>query len=238
MKAKELREYRPVVEYSVKDVATTEEGAAFFGGGLAPYIVNRPPLAGLDDVVEAAIDRGLIAGVKSAAAREIADGIMTQVMDELRDGNGVAFGGFFTARPFLTGTTDAAGTLGEDNSLHVKLTAGDGFGIDRGSFRWRFVAASDRPRVKYAESYAAGAEKDRLQRGKPVQIHGEALVAGGDSVFSLVAGGVETVMAATAVRGPQLVVCEWPASLEATGPAVLAVKTSAGRCAGHKVEIV
>lgn len=239
MKKDELREYKTLLDYAVRDVSTTAEGAAFFGEGLVPYIAKRPAMSDLDQVVEAAVDRGLIAGVKKAAAKEIADGIMTQVMDELRDGNGVAFGKFFTARPFLLGMTDAAGTLTAANSLHVKIAAGDEFGIDRGDFRWRFVSPSARPKIKYAESYAAGAVKDELQRGKAIQIHGSALVgAGGPSVFTLKTGGVSHTLAQTDVVGPELVVCEWPEAEIAAGAAVLAVKTFEGRLCPHKVAIV
>ena len=69
-----------------------------------PQIVDRNQVLTLEQVVADAIDRGLIAGLKSSAAKSIADGIMLQLGRTLNGGTGVIFGEFFAVRPYLTGT--------------------------------------------------------------------------------------------------------------------------------------
>lgn len=239
MKTGEQRDYKARIDYAVRDVSNTAEGATCFGEGFVPYIVNRPTTSTLDEVVAAAIDRGLIGGMKQSAAKEVAAGIMAQVMAELREGRGVAFGRFFTARPFLLGTTDAAGTLTDANELHVKLAKGEDFDLDRGDFRWHFTAAAARPKIAFAISDAAGAVKNVLQRGATIRVHGGNLTdALGPSVFTLeTADGATIVLAQTGTTGAYLVDCAWPEGEIAAGDATIAVKTSTGRTDSRRVKI-
>ena len=57
-----------------------------------PMIVERIQPTGLDDIIEKCIDRGLIAGIKPSAARQIADAIARQMYEEFKAGRGVKFG--------------------------------------------------------------------------------------------------------------------------------------------------
>ena len=73
---------------------------------IVPVIVDRLNPTELETVVENCIDRGLIAGLKSSAAKSIADGTMIQLGKTLNGGTGVIFGEFFAVRPYLTGTIE------------------------------------------------------------------------------------------------------------------------------------
>ena len=62
-----------------------------------PTLVDRNQTVDLEGAVAQAIDRGLIAGLKSSAAKSIADGIMLQLGELLNNGTGVIFGDFFVS---------------------------------------------------------------------------------------------------------------------------------------------
>ena len=57
-----------------------------------PTIVERNQTKTLSEVVYSAIDRGLIAGLKTSAAQAIAEGILAQLGQELNSAHGVIFG--------------------------------------------------------------------------------------------------------------------------------------------------
>ena len=84
-----------------------------------PQIVDR------NQVVAHAIDRGLIAGLKSSAAKSIADGIMLQLGETQNGGTGVIFGEFFAVRPYLTGTiANLLAPITTANKLRVRFVPG------------------------------------------------------------------------------------------------------------------
>ena len=80
------------------------------GGGTLylPAIVEREEAVPLDVIIERAIDRGLIAGIKPSAAKQIADAIAQQMYEEFKAGRGVKFGNYFYARLYLDGTSATA----------------------------------------------------------------------------------------------------------------------------------
>jgi hypothetical protein len=106
-----------------------------------PAIVDRSDPLSLAQVVYNAIDTGRIAGLKTNAARGIAEGICDQIYQELLRGNSIAFGKYFYVSLFLSGTVaDAAASLTSANTVNVRLRQGNDFRVALGDFSWTNVA--------------------------------------------------------------------------------------------------
>ena len=109
-----------------------------------PMLVDRNQTVTLEDAVAQAIDRGLIAGLKSSAAKSIADGIMLQLGQLLNSGTGVIFGDFFAVRPYLTGTiTDILSPLTPPNKLKVRFVPGSAYKLDNAEVSFHNVTQSE-----------------------------------------------------------------------------------------------
>ena len=95
---------KPVINY--KGYMTVNPGDRSGDKICIPQIVDRNQVKTLESIVEEAIDRGLIAGLKASAAAGVAQGIMIQLGQTLNGGTGIIFGDYFAVRPYLTGTIE------------------------------------------------------------------------------------------------------------------------------------
>ena len=145
-----------------------------------PQIVERGQTCTLQDVVYNAIDRGLIAGLKTPAAESITTGILTQLGEELKAARGVDFGEFFKVRAYLDGTVDGLlGHLTADNKLNTKFLAGKALKLSRDTFSFRNVLETgDLPYIDNVQGVYAGEGQVRV--GEPVQLVGSLLKLGPD----------------------------------------------------------
>ena len=114
---------KPTVKYEVRAQRDPVNNVTIY----VPAIVDRNAAKSLATVIENAIDRGLIVGVKPSAANGIATGLCEQLFKEFRDGNAVNFDGYFYGRPYLDGTVSADGNLVRQQGEHLQPT------------RWRLV---------------------------------------------------------------------------------------------------
>ncbi|MBR3221483.1 MAG: hypothetical protein IKF72_04555 [Kiritimatiellae bacterium] len=109
-----------------------------------PQIVDRNQVLTLEQIVADAIDRGLIAGLKSSAAKSIADGVMLQLGRTLNGGTGVIFGEFFAVRPYLTGTIEnMLAPITSANKLRVRFVPGSEYKLDGAEFSFHNVTESE-----------------------------------------------------------------------------------------------
>lgn len=150
-----------------------------------PHIVERNDTKDLEGVVYSAIDRGLIAGLKTSAAKSIAEGILMQLGEELNAAHGVKFGDFFAVRTYLTGTVDGlVAGLTAENKLSTKFVAGSALRQDRANFTFRNVLETgDTPYIDEVQAAASDAESGIIVDGTQVQLIGSNLkLSPGDKV--------------------------------------------------------
>ena len=93
---------KPVINY--KGYMTVNPGDRSGDKICIPQIVDRNQVKTLESIVEEAIDRGLIAGLKASAAAGVAQGIMIQLGQTLNGGTGIIFGDYFAVRPYRSRT--------------------------------------------------------------------------------------------------------------------------------------
>ena len=109
-----------------------------------PQIVDRNQVKTLESIVEEAIDRGLIAGLKPSAAAGVAQGIMIQLGQTLNSGTGIIFGDYFAVRPYLTGTIEnLLAPITADNNLRVRFVPGSAYRLDEKNFSFHNVTPSE-----------------------------------------------------------------------------------------------
>ena len=109
-----------------------------------PQIVDRNQVKTLESIVEEAIDRGLIAGLKPSAAAGVAQGIMIQLGQTLNSGTGIIFGDYFAVRPYLTGTIEnLLAPISSDNKLRVRFVPGSAYRLDEKNFSFHNVTPSE-----------------------------------------------------------------------------------------------
>jgi len=101
-----------------------------------PRLVERAgSTVSLATIVENAIDRGLIAGLKPSAAQGIADALAQQMFKEFSLGHNIQFGSYFYGQLFLDGTVKSAvGPLTSANKLNIRLFKGKDFKLSRDDF--------------------------------------------------------------------------------------------------------
>jgi hypothetical protein len=148
-----------------------------------PHIVERNQTSSLEDVVYRAIDRGLIAGLKTSAAEAIATGVLRQLGEELNAARGVDFGDFFKVRAYLDGTVEGLlGHLTAENKLNTRFLAGKELKLSRDAFSFRNVLETgDLPYIDDVQGVYAEAGQVRI--GEPVQLVGSMLKLGsGDRI--------------------------------------------------------
>ena len=119
---------------------------------LIPVLVDRRQPTDLSAVIENAIDRSLIAGLKPSAAEGIADGIARQLAHEFAKGRSVGFGHYFYGRPYLSGTVDANGRLTAENRINVRLYKGEDFKLTLDDFSFSYEDGGNLPKVDFVLS--------------------------------------------------------------------------------------
>ena len=211
---------KPILFYEVRVHQNRITGTPIY----VPAIVDREEAVPLETIIERAIDRGLIAGIKSSAAKQIADAIAQQMYEEFKNGRGVKFGNYFYARLYLDGTTNSDGVLTKDNSVNVRFQQGAGFKLTMDMFSFSNIAGGDIPGTDFLISEADGAERGILIPSENVILNGVNLWKDGDAGtkvdFYLVdpeTGDVSDVSTATVTtfisKGPNALKFAWPSAL-------------------------
>ena len=220
---------KPILFYEVRVHQNRITGGPVY----VPAIVEREEAVPLDVIIERAIDRGLIAGIKPSAAKQIADAIAQQMYEEFRAGRGVKFGNYFYARLYLDGTSDSDGKLTGANSINVRFVNGAGFKLTMDMFSFSNVNGGDIPGTDFLISEADGAERGILLPAKPVILNGVNLFKEGDAgtkvgfyeidpVTGDIADTATAEITAFETKGPNALKFAWPSAL-AQGAAYMAV---------------
>ena len=220
---------KPILFYEVRVHQNRITGGPVY----VPAIVEREEAVPLETVIERAIDRGLIAGIKPSAAKQIADAIAQQMYEEFRAGRGVKFGNYFYARLYLDGTSDSDGKLTSANSINVRFVNGTGFKLTMDMFSFSNVNGGDIPGTDFLISEADGAERGILLPAKPVILNGVNLFKEGDAGTKVGFYGIDPVtgdiadtataeITAFETKGPNALKFAWPSAL-AQGAAYMAV---------------
>ena len=220
---------KPILFYEVRVHQNRITGGPVY----VPAIVEREEAVPLETVIERAIDRGLIAGIKPSAAKQIADAIAQQMYEEFRAGRGVKFGNYFYARLYLDGTSDSDGKLTGANSINVRFANGAGFKLTMDMFSFSNVNGGDIPGTDFLISEADGAERGILLPAKPVILNGVNLFKDGDAGTKVGFYGIDPVtgdiadtataeITAFETKGPNALKFAWPSAL-AQGAAYMAV---------------
>ena len=212
---------KPILFYDVRVQTSRVTGGTLY----LPAIVEREEAVPLETVIERAIDRGLIAGIKPSAAKQIADAIAQQMYEEFRAGRGVKFGNYFYARLYLDGTSDSDGKLTSANGINVRFANGTGFRLTMDMFSFSNVNGGDIPGTDFLISEADGAERGILLPAKPVILNGVNLFKEGDAgtkvgfyeidpVTGDIADTATAEITAFETKGPNALKFAWPSALE------------------------
>ena len=185
---------------------------------LIPVLVDRRQPTDLSAVIENAIDRSLIAGLKPSAAEGIADGIARQLAHEFAKGRSVGFGHYFYGRPYLSGTVDANGRLTAANGINVRLYKGEDFKLTLDDFSFSYEDGGTLPKVDFVLS-SPGNLRGEVVTGGEVSLNGRMLHLDGDAntvVFKEEgAEGAPVVVDTFTAAGPALLSLDCPAALVA-----------------------
>ena len=211
---------KPILFYEVRVHRNRITGGPVY----VPAIVEREEAVPLETVIERAIDRGLIAGIKPSAAKQIADAIAQQMYEEFRAGRGVKFGNYFYARLYLDGTSDADGKLTGANSINVRFVNGTGFKLTMDMFSFSNVNGGDIPGTDFLISEADGAERGVLIPGENVILNGVNLCKDGDAGTKVVFYGIDAETGEVTnepiaevtnfeTKGPNALKFAWPSAL-------------------------
>ena len=220
---------KPILFYDVAVHANRMTGGFVY----VPVIVEREESVPLETVIERAIDRGLIAGIKPSAAKQIADAVAQQMYEEFKAGRGVKFGNYFYARLYLDGTSDENGRLTSANGVNVRFQNGTGFKLTMDMFSFSNVNGGDIPGTDFLISEADGAERGILITGENVILNGVNLWKDGDAGTKVGFYGIDPVtgevsdepaaeVANFETKGPNALKFAWPSAL-AQGAAYMAV---------------
>jgi hypothetical protein len=212
---------KPILFYDVRVQTSRVTGGTLY----LPAIVEREEAVPLDTIIERAIDRGLIAGIKPSAAKQIADAIAQQMYEEFKAGRGVKFANYFYARLYLDGKSDASGKLTSANGINVRFANGTGFKLTMDMFTFSNVNGGDIPGTDFLISEADGAERGILIPEANVILNGVNLWKDGDAgtKISFYAVDAETgeideeptaVVTNFATKGPNALKFAWVAALE------------------------
>jgi hypothetical protein len=169
---------KPKLYYEVRQTTNPATGQPVFW----PAIIDRDQSVTLEDVIKNAIDRGVIAGLKVSAAKQIADAVCQQMYEEFKGARGVKFGNYFYARLYLDGQSDDTGKLTADNHINVRFVNGAGFKLDRADFSFEFANSDVIPSVQFLISDKNGAQRDNIEwSDAPVMVNGNNLYAEDDT---------------------------------------------------------
>ncbi len=241
---------KPIMFYKVRPQTNRVDGSQ----SLVPSIVDRTPTVSLEDIIESAIDRGLIVGLKPNAAQQVAEAVAQQMYATFKEGRGVKFGSYFSARLYLDGTTDADGKLTSANGINVRFTNGASFKLNRTDFSWSNVEGGDIPGADFLISDADGAERGKLIERENVFLNGVNLYKDGDAGTKVAfyaidpdTGDISETATAEVTeflsRGPNVLEFAFPAALE-SGVKYLAVPSRSAdgarwfTGAGKDVEVI
>ena len=216
---------KPKLYYEVRQSVNRMTGQPIFW----PAIIDRDQSITLEDVIKNAIDRGVIAGLKVSAAKQIADAVCQQMYEEFKGARGVKFGNYFYARLYLDGQSDDTGKLTSENRINVRFVNGAGFKLDRSDFSFEFANSDVIPSLQFLINDADGAERDMVSCGDTIMVNGNNLYAADDTATHLAFYAVDAETGAVAPtpayevdtadftsRGPNLLVFT-PASAIAAG---------------------
>ena len=201
---------KPTVKYEVRAQRDPINNVTIY----VPAIVDRSAAKSLATVIENAIDRGLIVGVKPSAAGGIATGLCEQLFKEFRDGNAVNFDGYFYGRLYLDGTVGADGRITGSNSINIRLVKGAKWALATNDFSYANVADDKTPDVEFLISACTGAARGRLVKGETILVNGSTFGddAGHVSAKFVYEGGAE-VEGTVESCGENLVAVAWPEAL-------------------------
>ena len=215
---------KPKLYYEVRQSVNRMTGQPIFW----PAIIDRDQSITLEDVIKNAIDRGVIAGLKVSAAKQIADAVCQQMYEEFKGARGVKFGNYFYARLYLDGQSDDTGKLTKDNHVNVRFVNGAGFKLDRSDFSFEFANSDVIPSLQFLINDADGAERDTIA-SDTIMVNGNNLYAADDTATHLAFYAVDAETGAVSPtpayevdtadftsRGPNLLVFT-PASAIAAG---------------------
>ena len=220
---------KPILFYDVRVQTSRVTGGTLY----LPAIVEREEAVPLDTIIERAIDRGLIAGIKPSAAKQIADAIAQQMYEEFKAGRGVKFANYFYARLYLDGKSDASGKLTSANGINVRFANGTGFKLTMDMFSFSNVNGGDIPGTDFLISEADGAERGVLVPDANAILNGVNLWRDGDagtkvsfyeidSATGEVAEEPTAVVESFATKGPNALKFAWVPALE-SGKSYMAV---------------
>ena len=168
---------KPKLYYEVRQTTNPATGQPVFW----PAIIDRDQSVTLEDVIKNAIDRGVIAGLKVSAAKQIADAVCQQMYEEFKGARGVKFGNYFYARLYLDGQSDDTGKLTEKNSINVRFVNGAGFKLDRSDFTFEFANSDVIPSIQFLINDTDGSERDQIKPGDSIMLNGKNLFADDDT---------------------------------------------------------
>ncbi len=173
---------KPKLYYEVRQSVNRVTGQPIFW----PAIIDRDQSITLEDVIRNAIDRGVIAGLKVSAAKQIADAVCQQMYEEFKGARGVKFGNYFYARLYLDGQSDDTGKLTSENHVNVRFVNGAGFKLDRSDFSFEFANSDVIPSLQFLINGKDGAERDMLEWDDTnVMVNGNNLYAEDDTATHL-----------------------------------------------------
>ena len=202
---------------------------------LVPVIVNRIPSRPLSAVISNAIKNNLIAGLQTSAVGGIAAGLADQIYDTLCEGRGVRFGSFFYVRPYVTGRTDANGTLRKrENGIDATIVAGPDFALTLDDFSLHFTGKDGQPKVSAVKYNAEGSDNGFVKKGTKTLVYGDLLVVSESDdakvSFAPAGGGTSAPVevAAFDFKGAQQLEFDCPAALEDGRPYEVQVSRSDG----------
>ena len=205
------------LDYVIRSVTAPGEARP----SLVPVIVNRIPSRPLSAVISNAIKNNLIAGLQPSAVGGIAAGLADQIYDTLCDGRGVRFGSFFYVRPYLTGRTDANGTLRrKENGIDATVVAGPDFALTLDDFSLHFTGKDGQPKVGAVKYNAEGSDNGFVKKGTKTLVYGDLLVVSESDdakvAFAPAGGGTSAPVevAAFDFKGAQQLEFDCPAALE------------------------
>lgn len=157
------------------------------GVALCPQIVDRSRAVPLDEVIETAIDRGLIVAVKANAAKSIAEGVAEELYHQFSLGNGIAFGKYFYGRLYLKGTleNESSPIASSNNQVNVRLMKGEDFRLSLSDFSWHNVDEQTDVKIFNIQT-VGGRTPNTIAAGQAFAIYGLNLKCGvtGDSLVA------------------------------------------------------
>ena len=201
---------KPTVKYEVRAQRDPVNNVTIY----VPAIVDRSAAKSLATVIENAIDRGLIVGVKPSAANGIATGLCEQLFKEFKDGNAVNFDGYFYGRLYLDGTVNADGRITSENSINIRLVKGAKWALATNDFSFTNIADDKTPNVEFLISACTGAVRGKLVKEQAILVNGSTFGDDAEHVSAkfVFEDGTEVVGSVTSC-GENLITVAWPGAM-------------------------